>query len=85
MLCLLPSVPPRPQRVPDDTAADLLTMRKKLEEGQYKASQDFAADVKLMCSNCREFNQTPGNVYVICADKLEAYFLALWRGPAAAT
>ncbi|WVQ80803.1 hypothetical protein IAT38_002909 [Cryptococcus sp. DSM 104549] len=35
---------------------DLSTMEFKLDNNHYESVEDFIADVKLMCSNCRQYN-----------------------------
>lgn len=52
---------------------DLSTMLSKLEKGEYKFIEPFVEDVKLMLSNCFEYNgkDTP---YYKCAQILQGYF-----------
>lgn len=54
---------------------DLSTMEERLENGTYAAPKDVIADLKVMFSNCRQYNEA-GSVYAKCAGKLEKY---MWR------
>ncbi|XP_077575100.1 bromodomain-containing protein 4-like [Stigmatopora nigra] len=52
---------------------DLSTIKKKLENRQYRDAQEFAADVRLMFSNCYKYNP-PGHDVVAMARKLQDVF-----------
>uniref|UniRef100_A0A1A7WQT4 Bromodomain containing 3 n=1 Tax=Iconisemion striatum TaxID=60296 RepID=A0A1A7WQT4_9TELE len=52
---------------------DLSTVKKKMDEGQYKDAQQFAADVRLIFSNCYKYN--PSHHFVVdMARKLQGVF-----------
>ncbi|XP_055021038.1 bromodomain testis-specific protein [Boleophthalmus pectinirostris] len=54
---------------------DLGTVRKKMEERQYTRAKEFAADIRLMFSNCYKYNQ-PSDEVVYMARKLQDVFEA---------
>nr|XP_061790332.1 bromodomain testis-specific protein-like [Nerophis lumbriciformis] len=54
---------------------DLGTIKKKMEQREYAAAQDFAADVRLMFSNCYKYNP-PAHEVVYMARKLQEVFEA---------
>ncbi|TPX68903.1 hypothetical protein SpCBS45565_g02812 [Spizellomyces sp. 'palustris'] len=57
---------------------DLSTVQKKLESGEYKASDEFRDDVNLMLSNCFRFN-LPGDWVYEQGKGLEAAFKKDWK------
>ncbi|XP_031641633.1 bromodomain testis-specific protein isoform X4 [Oncorhynchus kisutch] len=56
---------------------DLGTIRKKMDEREYMDAQEFAADFRLMFSNCYKYNP-PTHEVVIMARKLQDVFEARW-------
>jgi hypothetical protein len=56
---------------------DLGTIRKKLDFDEYESCEEFAADVRLMFSNCFTFNAPASDVYGAC-EKLESVFNNKW-------
>ncbi|KAI9640634.1 histone acetyltransferase [Ciborinia camelliae] len=54
---------------------DLQTMGEKLDKGLYKTPKAFVDDVKLIISNCREYNE-PGTLYHRYSNVLESAMLA---------
>uniref|UniRef100_A0A8C1VVR1 Bromodomain containing 4 n=1 Tax=Cyprinus carpio TaxID=7962 RepID=A0A8C1VVR1_CYPCA len=52
---------------------DLSTIKEKLENRQYRDAQEFAADVRLMFSNCYKYNP-PDHEVVAMARKLQDVF-----------
>ncbi|XP_077427299.1 bromodomain-containing protein 4-like isoform X2 [Vanacampus margaritifer] len=52
---------------------DLSTIKKKLDNRQYRDPQEFSADVRLMFSNCYKYNP-PGHDVVAMARKLQDVF-----------
>ncbi|KAJ7986417.1 hypothetical protein DPEC_G00339680 [Dallia pectoralis] len=56
---------------------DLGTIRKKIDQREYTDAQDFAADFRLMFSNCYKYNP-PTHEVVIMARKLQDVFEARW-------
>ncbi|XP_061882435.1 bromodomain-containing protein 4-like isoform X1 [Entelurus aequoreus] len=52
---------------------DLSTVKKKLDNRQYRDAQEFAADVRVMFSNCYKYNP-PGHDVVAMARKLQDVF-----------
>ncbi|XP_040001745.1 bromodomain-containing protein 4-like [Xiphias gladius] len=52
---------------------DLSTIKKKLDNKQYREAQEFAADVRLMFSNCYKYNP-PDHDVVAMARKLQDVF-----------
>ncbi|XP_067354006.1 bromodomain-containing protein 4-like isoform X3 [Channa argus] len=52
---------------------DLSTIKKKLDNRQYRDAQEFAADVRLMFSNCYKYNP-PDHDVVAMAHKLQDVF-----------
>lgn len=55
---------------------DLSTVEDKLEHDFYAAPKDLVADLKLIFSNCRKYNDAT-TVYSKCAVKLEKYMWSL--------
>uniref|UniRef100_A0A3Q3LE79 Bromodomain-containing protein 2 n=1 Tax=Mastacembelus armatus TaxID=205130 RepID=A0A3Q3LE79_9TELE len=54
---------------------DLSTIRKKMDQREYTNAKEFAADVRLMFSNCYKYNP-PSHEVVYMARKLQAVFEA---------
>ncbi|KAI3369086.1 hypothetical protein L3Q82_026053 [Scortum barcoo] len=54
---------------------DLSTIRKKMDQREYANAKDFAADVRLMFSNCYKYNP-PSHEVVYMARKLQDVFEA---------
>ncbi|EDN05621.1 histone acetyltransferase GCN5 [Histoplasma capsulatum] len=55
---------------------DLSTMEERLECDSYPSPKDLVADLKLIFSNCRQYNDA-STVYAKCAVKLEKYMWSL--------
>ncbi|KAI9849860.1 MAG: histone acetyltransferase [Sclerophora amabilis] len=55
---------------------DLSTVEERLESDFYAAPKDLVADLKLIFSNCRQYNDAT-TVYSKCAVKLEKYMWSL--------
>ena len=55
---------------------DLSTVEERLQAGHYAAPKDLVDDVKLIFSNCRQYNDAT-TVYTKCAVKLEKYMWSL--------
>ncbi|KAK2820001.1 histone acetyltransferase [Arthroderma sp. PD_2] len=55
---------------------DLSTMEERLEADFYTAPKDMVSDLKLMFSNCRQYNDAT-TVYTKCAVQLEKYMRRL--------
>lgn len=55
---------------------DLSTIEDKLEHDFYAAPKDMVNDLKLIFSNCRQYNDA-STVYTKCAVKLEKYMWTL--------
>ncbi|KAL1899644.1 histone acetyltransferase [Ceratocystis pirilliformis] len=55
---------------------DLSTVEERLEHDFYTAPKDLVGDLKLIFSNCRQYND-PTTVYTKCAVKLEKYMWSL--------
>ncbi|KAI0815639.1 histone acetyltransferase GCN5 [Xylaria sp. FL0064] len=55
---------------------DLSTIEEKLENDYYSAPVDLVSDLKLIFSNCRQYNDA-STVYSKCATKLEKYMWTL--------
>ncbi|KAH6636605.1 Bromodomain-containing protein [Chaetomium tenue] len=55
---------------------DLSTMEGRLESDAYETPKDLVADLKLIFSNCRQYNDA-STVYSKCAAKLEKYMWSL--------
>ncbi|KAI9839666.1 MAG: histone acetyltransferase [Sarea resinae] len=55
---------------------DLSTMEERLEHGFYTTPKDLVGDLKLIYSNCRQYNDAT-TVYAKCAVKLEKYMWSL--------
>ncbi|EEP78473.1 histone acetyltransferase GCN5 [Uncinocarpus reesii 1704] len=80
--------PPPPQwanvdkdEVPDyykviTSPMDLSTVEEKLERDDYAAPKELVHDLKLIFSNCRQYNDAT-TVYAKCAVKLEKYMWSL--------
>ena len=58
------------------TPMDLSTIEERLESDHYSAPREMVADLKLMFSNCRQYNDAT-TVYTKCAVKLEKYMWGL--------
>lgn len=54
---------------------DLSTMEERLERDVYAAPKDLVGDLKLIFSNCRQYNDAT-TVYAKCTGKLEKY---MWK------
>lgn len=57
---------------------DLTAMEERLEQGFYGTPKDLVGDLKLIFSNCRQYNN-PTTVYAKCAIRLEKYMWSLIR------
>ncbi|KAF2761923.1 histone acetyltransferase GCN5 [Pseudovirgaria hyperparasitica] len=55
---------------------DLSTMEERLESGSYSTPKEIVDDLKLVLSNCREYNDAT-TVYAKCAVKLEKFMWTL--------
>ncbi|KAI0391439.1 histone acetyltransferase GCN5-like protein [Xylariaceae sp. FL0594] len=55
---------------------DLSTMEEKLNQDRYATPKDLVNDLKLIFSNCRQYNDA-STVYSKCAVKLEKYMWSL--------
>ncbi|KAI1360848.1 histone acetyltransferase GCN5-like protein [Xylaria arbuscula] len=55
---------------------DLSTMEEKLKQDQYTTPKDLVNDLKLIFSNCRQYNDA-STVYSKCAARLEKYMWSL--------
>lgn len=55
---------------------DLSTVEKRLEDDYYATPKDLVDDLKLIYSNCRQYNDAT-TVYTKCAVKLEKYMWSL--------
>lgn len=55
---------------------DLSTMEEKLERDLYDTPRELVTDLKLIFSNCRQYNDAT-TVYSKCAAKLEKYMWTL--------
>ncbi|EQL34716.1 histone acetyltransferase, variant [Blastomyces dermatitidis ER-3] len=74
-------VPVNRDEVPDyynviSSPMDLSTMEERLECDSYTTPKDLVADLKLIFSNCRQYNDA-STVYAKCAVKLEKYMWSL--------
>lgn len=58
------------------TPMDLSTIDERLENDHYNAPKDLVDDLKLIFSNCRQYNEAK-TVYAKCAVKLEKYMWSL--------
>lgn len=58
------------------TPVDLATIEERLESDHYSAPREMVADLKLMFSNFRQYNDAT-TVYNKCAVKLEKYMWSL--------
>lgn len=58
------------------TPMDLSTMEEKLAQDFYTTPKEFISDLKLIFSNCRQYNDA-STVYTKCAVKLEKYMHSL--------
>ncbi|EDQ87328.1 uncharacterized protein MONBRDRAFT_27408, partial [Monosiga brevicollis MX1] len=68
-----PSVAPQYAEV-ISSPMDLGTLRSRVLSGHYDADRDgkaFMTDLRLIFTNCRQYNQSSGAEYVAAADKLE--------------
>lgn len=73
--------PVNKDEVPDyynviETPMDLSTIEERLEQDFYAAPKDLVGDLKLIFSNCRQYNDAT-TVYAKCAVKLEKYMWSL--------
>lgn len=57
---------------------DLSTVQHKLDANEYEKATDFAADVRLIFSNCFKFNK-PGDYVFQCGKALEKLFDEQWE------
>jgi len=57
---------------------DLSTMKKKLDSRGYGSAEDFEADFRLMCANCRTYNGPNSSIVDLCG-QLETCFQDLWN------
>lgn len=56
---------------------DFGTISAKLAQGEYSTMEEFARDVELVFSNCRQFN--PETTYPVhCANVVEKQWKSLW-------
>ncbi|KAF1993224.1 GCN5-related histone actyltransferase [Amniculicola lignicola CBS 123094] len=55
---------------------DLSTMEERLENGVYATPKELVADIRLILTNCRKYNDAT-TVYAKCAVKLEKYMWSL--------
>lgn len=72
--------PVNKDEVPDyynviESPMDLSNMEEKLERDSYATPKDLVNDLKLIFSNCRQYNDST-TVYAKCASKLEKY---MWK------
>ncbi|KAL4963295.1 bromodomain-containing protein [Aspergillus stella-maris] len=51
---------------------DLSTIEERLEQDSYAAPRNLVRDLKLIFSNCRQYNDA-ATVYAKCAEKLERF------------
>lgn len=58
---------------------DLSLVKKKLMSKKYSSKQEFIDDVKLIWSNCKQYNQEDSPIYK-AADKMEKYFQKICKG-----
>jgi hypothetical protein len=56
---------------------DLGTVQRKLKLSQYDGHEAFAADMRLVWANCKEYNENGSDVWAM-ADELESLFEALF-------
>lgn len=56
---------------------DFMTLENNLNSGRYKTMERFERDMRLIYSNCRQFNP-PGSLIVDSANHLEAIFNKEW-------
>ena len=61
-----------------ESPMDLSTMEERLESDFYAGPREILADLKLIFSNCRQYNDA-STVYAKCAGKLEKYMWSLIR------
>lgn len=59
-----------------ESPMDLSTIEERLESDAYSAPKDLIKDLKLVFSNCRQYNDST-TVYSKCANKLEKYMWTL--------
>ncbi|KAK4224647.1 histone acetyltransferase GCN5 [Podospora fimiseda] len=69
------------EEVPDyynviEQPMDLSTIEERLEHDHYQVPKDLLADMKLIFSNCKQYNDAT-TVYTKCAVKLEKYMWSL--------
>ncbi|KAK4169715.1 putative histone acetyltransferase [Cladorrhinum sp. PSN259] len=69
------------EEVPDyynviTTPMDLSTIEERLEHDHYNTPKDLVSDMKLIFSNCKQYNDAT-TVYTKCAVKLEKYMWTL--------
>ncbi|KAH6648038.1 Bromodomain-containing protein [Truncatella angustata] len=55
---------------------DLSTIEERLDSDLYAAPKDLVADLKLIFSNCRQYNDAT-TVYTKCAVRLEKFMWSL--------
>ncbi len=57
---------------------DMVTINDRIKNGSYRAEEDFVADMKLMFSNCRQYNEEGSEIYED-ANTLEKVLMAKAR------
>lgn len=57
---------------------DLMTIRGKMERGEYSRSEEFLADIRQIFQNCYEYWTNEDSVFKDC-EKLEKYFGEQWQ------
>eukprot|EP00698_Gefionella_okellyi_P021286 TRINITY_DN6861_c0_g1_i1.p1 TRINITY_DN6861_c0_g1~~TRINITY_DN6861_c0_g1_i1.p1 ORF type:complete len:800 (-),score=208.26 TRINITY_DN6861_c0_g1_i1:193-2592(-) len=62
---------------------DLGTVKDKLEHGEYRSSDEFVSDVRLVWSNCMTYNGAHTDVYFMAAQLSELFEKKLFDLPAA--
>lgn len=57
---------------------DFNTLEQNLTQGKYKTMEQFESDMRLIFTNCRQFNP-PGMGVYLAADSQEAAFDVEWQ------